>query len=217
MEYGASAYASLLMVMTAVFLLITAQLAVTSSELRVSQMHERYDGLYETGVSAAQARVREMNGALVGVSGEILRAYMENYDWESQCEPDGGVLVLTGEAFGQAYREIAPRYLEAEPDTTAVITQESGLEIGIQTVFGSPGGSFRISVTNNNPRPYVKNMTGAVNVEGQIIWNPEPPVYTLQPLFNISEDTWEGKSFADFTVLDDPGYKAIILSAVHRS
>jgi len=216
MNFGASAYASLLMTITAVFLLIAAQLAVTSSEMDISRMHERYSGLYEIGVSAAEARVREINRELSDTDENILREYMESSNWESQCELKDGALVLTGEAVEQAYRDIAQGYIGAPPGDVTV-TQDSGLDIGIRQEFGAPGTVFTITVTNNSLRPSVKNMAAnTVKIQGEIIWNPDPPVYTLYPNFDMDADGLDGKGVDDFTVIRDEDYAPVMLSGVHR-
>ena len=216
MNYGASAYASLMMAITAVFLLLTAQFAITSSELRVSRMHERYSGLYEIGVSAAEARVRDINSTLLAAGDDILRNYMESSDWESQCEFRSGAFVLAGGAFYQAYKEIALGYIDTPPDDVITITHESGIEIGIKPTFVSLGKTFVITVANNSQRLYIKSMTGAVVVKGEIIWNPDPPVYTLIPKFSAEDETLSEKGFNDFIVTHDSDYVHVILSGVRQ-
>ena len=219
MKQEASTNASLLMIMTAVFLLITTQLAVTSSELRISRMHERYSGLYPLGVSAAEARVRLINTVLTNAAEDLLAYYMENYEWESQCELRDGAFVLTGEAFHLAYQEIARNYNSAinAPDNTSItITHESGLNIFIQPKFGNVGTTFNVTVKNNSDRPYVKNMSEAVEITGQIVWNSDPPIYTLVPKFDINEETLDGKGFHDFSVSYDSGYTPVKLAGVQQ-
>jgi len=217
MDYSASAYTSLLMTITAVFLLITAQFGVTSAELRVSRMHERYNGCYDSGIAAAEARLRVLNNAVLDAENDILREYVGRTDWTDHCELRGGVLVLTGEAFWPAYQEIAQKYLPGPYNETVTMTQESGMDIDINSNFDSPGTLFTITVTNNSRQPAVKNMdANVVKIQGQIIWNPDPPVYTLSPNFNMSGDTLDGKSIDDFQVIRDADFEPFVLFGVHR-
>ena len=223
LDYRASAYASVMMVITAVFLLITAQLAVTSSELNISHMHERYSGLYEIGVSAAEARTKEMNHALLDAENDILREYMErdDNDWINQYELRDGALVLTGGIFWAGYQQAAMKYIQYLPQVLknpVTITQESGIKINVAPKFGDPGTQFAITVTNSSDRPFVKNMAdNAVEIQGKIIWNPDPPVFILQPRFNINEDTLDGKGFNDFIITCDPDYSHFILKGIHQA
>ena len=216
MKFKASAYSSLLIIMITVFLLITAQLNLTVSELRISRIHERNTGLYDIGVSAAEARTREINNSLFAFDKDILREYMESNNWQSQCELKDGALVLSNAAFFLKYQEIAKKYINTPDNKLFTITHESGIEISILPNFGNLGTTFGITVTNNSQRPYVKNMTSAVQINGEIKWNPDPPVYTLIPNFNINDETLDGKGFNDFSFTRDLDYTPVILSGVRQ-
>ena len=213
----ASAYASFLMIITAVFLLITAQLALTSSELRVSRIHERYSGLYNLGIAAAESgksyAIREFKEADL----DILQEYMDRYDWKSQCELKDGAFILTGNEFWLAYQEVAQNYIQKLYGENIKITHESGINIEIDSKIEDQKMMFKITVTNSSQRPYVKNMIeNKVTVQGKIIWNPKPPVYTLMPNFIIDEDMPDGKDISDFTIIRDMDYAPFILSEVHQ-
>jgi len=215
MNVKASAYASLLMTVTAVFILITGQLALTSVELRISRLHEIYGGLYEIGVSTAEAGIGRINGSLLNADDDILAYYMENYDWMDQCEPgDDGSFVLTGKAFYLAYQEIARGYIDTPDNSPVRITHGSSVDIEIQPDFKGIGTEFTVTVKNNRGDPLIKNMTRRVEIKGEIKWNPDPPVYTLLPNFDINEETPAGKGFGDFTVIRDSGYTPVILFGV---
>ncbi|MDR2650225.1 MAG: hypothetical protein LBB94_10985 [Clostridiales bacterium] len=215
--FNASAYASFLTIITAVFILITAQLAITSAELRVSRMNERYSALYDIGVSAAEAEVKGINSAIRDAETEILREYMDTYDWAGQCVLSDGALTLDGEVFRQSYGDIAAKYLSAPRNLPVTIFHESsGMEILIESNYGAPGSSFAITVTNNGARPAVKNITGIVKIEGKIIWNPAPQIYSLTPLFDMDTEALEGKTADNFIVRRVSDHKPVILSEVHR-
>jgi len=211
MNFKASSYASLLIILTTVFLLITAQLNLTISETRISRMYERYSGLYDIGVCAAQAKAKEINSLISDSELEIIREYMEQYDWEDQCELKDGVFLLSGVDFYKGYKEISGKYINTGYSNTMRITHDSGINISINANFRAPGIPFNITVINDGQRPLVKNMTGKIIIECTLAWNPNPPAYILEP-----HDIHENMSFSDFNVTCGSDYVPLSITGLHR-
>ncbi|MDR1558912.1 MAG: hypothetical protein LBS84_04280, partial [Clostridiales bacterium] len=208
--YRGSAYASFLTIMTAVFLLITAQLSITSAELRVSRMNERYSGLYDIGVSAAEAQVKAISAELFENQEEILQEYMLTPDWPGQDVVSGEALTLAGDEFRDWYQAKVKTYVNAAADVKTDLTHESGVNIAILVKYRAVGTAFGITVTNKSTRPVVKNMAdNTVNIECIIKWNSASPVYSLTPLFDVETEPLDGKDIYDFSIERDPDYKPV--------
>jgi hypothetical protein len=58
------AYVPLMIMLASVLALLAMQLAVSSAQLRSSQLHSRYAGLYNLAASAAEAEVAHLNSLL---------------------------------------------------------------------------------------------------------------------------------------------------------
>ena len=215
----ASSYVSLLIIMSAVFLLVSAQFSTTLAELRYSRMNEKYSGLYDIGVSVAQAKSKEINKRISDLETDILREYMELYDWINVCKLTEGSLILTGEAFYKDYQKIAVKYMGPPGKGSIHLTHCSGLEINIETNtnFGALGVPFTITATNNSQRAAALDAPSKITIEGHFIWNPDPPVYRLEPFFNINEETINEKSFSDFSVTNDTNFSPVVITNLFRS
>jgi len=211
-----SSYASLLVIISSVFLLATAQLAIVAAEMRVSRMHEKHSGLYDIGVSVAEAKLREVNRIINDMDMAVIKGYMEGEGWETQCELKDGVFLLSGKAFYKEYQDIAKQYVGFKGSERMQIAHESGVEVDIYAEFNAIGTKFTITVTNAGQRPSVSYMAGTVKIEGVISWNAEPPVYYLKPKFNFDPDTLGDRAFGDFTVSRAEGFSPLVLSELRR-
>jgi len=207
--------------MSAVFILVATQFSIALSELRVSRLYKRFSGLYEIGASLADAITREINSDIVDL--DIIREYINTYDWENESEFRDGVFILSGEEFYRGYQRLAKRYINIAQDNAFEITHVSGVDINIVLTFAdiepssaNVGRPFTITVTNNSQRPAARNVT-AVTLAGVISWSADPPIYTLEPLFDIDEDTLiSEKSYLDFNVSRESDFLPIELALLYR-
>jgi len=207
--------------MSAVFILVATQFSIALSELRVSRMYERFSGLYEIGASLAEAITREINSDIIDM--DMIHEYINTYDWENASEFRDGVFILSGDEFYQGYQLVAERYVNTPQDDAFRITHGSGVDINIVLTFVSietssisTGIPFTITVTNNSQRPAARNVT-AVTLAGVISWNANPPIYNLEPLFNIDEDTViSEKSYHDFNISRESDFLPVELSQLYR-
>jgi hypothetical protein len=216
-NFTASTSASLIIIMSAIFILVSTQFSIALSELRVSRMHERFSGLYDIGVSSANAMTREINDDIPEM--EIIREYMNSVDWEHIIEYRDGFFILTGDEFYSRYKEIAVRYLDTPQVNDFRITHDSGIEIHIN-IISEPMTirrilPFTIIVTNDSQIPAAENPT-IVTLGGELSWNTEPPIYILEPRFDVNEETLSGKGFDDFVVSLDTDFVPLELSLLYR-
>jgi len=213
--------------MSAVFILVATQFSIALSELRVSRLYERFSGLYEIGVSTANAMTRSVTSDILAM--DIIREYIDTYDWESKSEFRDGVFILSGDEFYRGYQKIAKELINTPQENATRITHNSGVEINIESTFvgiGTVGDmtasppirpelSFTIIITNYSQRPTARS--NSVFLEGVISWSIEPPVYILEPRFDIDEDTIiSEKSYHDFFISQESDFIPVELSLLYR-
>jgi len=191
-------------------------------------MYERFSGLYEIGASTADAMTREVTSDILAM--DIIREYIDTNDWESKSEFRDGVFILSCDEFYLGYQQIAEGLIRTPQDNRFRITHYSGTEISIESMFigiGVPGDAttnpptrplrpFTITVTNNSQQPIARNNT-IVTLEGVIGWGPDPPIYILEPRFNIDEDTIiSEKTFYDFDISLESDFVPVELLSLYR-
>jgi len=178
-------------------------------------MYERFSGLYDIGVSTADAMTRKITSDILAT--EIIREYIDTYDWLSKSEfTEDGVFILSGIEFYQEYQRIAERLINTPQDNRFSITHNSGVEITVDSTFEGIGKPFIITVTNNSERPAARNVT-AVTLQGEISWSADPPIYILEPRFDIDGDTIiSEKGYLDFFIKRESDFISVKLSSLYR-